>query len=718
MIGEESGETQVTLTIDDRQVTVPNGTLILKAAEQLGIEIPVFCYHDKLKSIGACRMCIVDVEGLPKPVPSCATEVKEGMVVRTRTPEVAKMWEGVLEFLLVNHPLDCPVCDRGGECPLQDNTFKYGPRDSRFTGEKRHFAKPVPLSALVLLDRERCIMCTRCVRFCQEISGDEQLKIWDRGHGEYIDTFPGQTFDSNFSGNTIELCPVGALLSSVFRFRARPWEMKGAASICPHCGVGCNIRVDARNNREVVRFLSRENAEVDDGWLCDRGRFDSDFPNSGARLTKPLARKNGELTPVEWDEALDLVAEGLRRAAEAGPDQVGGLGSPWRTNEENYLLQKLFRTALGSNSLDFTFDGRGGGSDAIAEAFREGFFDGSISDTTTANVIFVLGSDISIDLPVVDLWLKKAVGRGAKLIYAYPTAVELAQHSQLFLPYAPGSEVELIEGLAASISAEEAAAHTGVPAELIAKAPQALMDARQTLVFVSGRLLEDEIGHRLLDALRRLRRAAASGEGQEMLVCAVFPDTNTQGAMDMGLLPGRYPGYRRIGDELAMQTIERTWLTQPASAPPMSGEQMLAAAAEGRMQAMYIMGLDPVSRPVGGEEIAEALSKVGFLVVADTFLTKTAELAHVVLPSCTFAEKDGTLTNTERRVQRIRPAMRIAGECRPDWVILSEIARRLGMEWSYGKAEDVFEEIARVTPQYAWLDYESIGEKGLQWRTG
>jgi NADH-quinone oxidoreductase subunit G len=659
---EAGAQDQVTLTVDDRQATVPKGTLILKAAEQLGIEIPVFCYHDKLKPIGACRMCLVDVEGSPKPVPSCATEVIDGMVVRTRTPEVQQMWKSVLEFLLVNHPLDCPVCDRGGECPLQDNTFKYGPPDSQFTGEKRHFKKPVPLSDRVVLDRERCIMCTRCVRFCQEISEHEQLKIWDRGYGEYIDTFPGATFDSNFSGNTIELCPVGALLSRVFRFKARPWEIKHTPSVCPHCAVGCNIVVDARNNRQVVRFLSRENAEVDDGWLCDRGRFDSDFPNSPERLTKPLVRKNGELTEVDWPEALDAVAEGLKNAAEAGPDKVGAIGSPWRTNEDNYLLQKLFRSALKSNSLDFTLRSRLGGVDATAEAYRSGFFDGFIRDTTTADVICAFGCDIAVDAPILDLWLKKARRRGAKLINSGATAADLAGQAEI------------------------------------------LANAQQPLLLLGAATLQGENGRNLLDALWQLKKQTNSVDGRNMRVCAILPETNAQGAMDVGMLPGCYPGYRRTGDEL------------PAGAPPMSGEQMLEAASKGNIQAMYIMGQDPAGDSERGPEAAEALKKVAFLVVADTFLTETAALAHVVLPSCTFAEKEGTFTNTERRVQRINPAMRIVGESRPDWAILSEIANRLGISESYKRAEDVFEEMARVIPQYADMDYSSIGSNGRQWR--
>lgn len=630
---DAGGQDQVTLTIDDLQVTVPKGTIILKAAEKLGIEIPVFCYHDKLKPIGACRQCLVDVEGAPKPVPSCATEVRDGMIVHTRTPEVREMWKNVLEFLLVNHPLDCPVCDRGGECPLQDNTFKYGPPDTRFTGEKRHFVKPVPLSDNVILDRERCIMCTRCVRFCQEISEHEQLKIWDRGHGEYIDTFPGKEFDSNFSGNTIELCPVGALLSRVFRFRARRWDMKSTPSVCPHCAVGCNIQVDARNNREVVRFLSRENAEVDDGWLCDRGRFDSDFPNSPDRLLKPLARKNGELVEVEWDEALDLVANGLRQAVKDGP--VGAIGSPWRTNEDNYLLQKLFREGLGSNNLDFTFESRAGDIAAIAAAYREGLFDGSIKDIASSDVIAVIGTDISVDAPILDLWIKKARRGGARIL-----------------------------------------------TDLSDETVQALRGASSGLILIGFSALESENGA-MLQTLRNLKSQISN-----LRYLLVVSETNALGAMDMGLLPGYVPGYVKLEDGQAM-----------------GGGQMVGAVGEGEMRALFVMA---------NTGDAEALGKVPFLVVADAFLTDVAKKAHVVLPSCTFAERDGTFTNTERRVQRINQAMRMKPESRPDWEILRDIGRRLGLDWKYEDAEDVFREIAETVAQYSGMNYDSVGDNGVR----
>src|SRR5947207_547156 len=326
----------VNLSIDGKEITVPAGTLIIRAAEQLGIEIPRFCDHPMLEPIGACRQCYVEIEGQRKLFTSCTTTVSEGMIVKTQnTSEESKTAQVAnLEFLLLNHPLDCPVCDRGGECPLQDNTFGFGGAESRFLEEKRHFEKPLALSDEVLLDRERCIMCYRCVRFTREIAGDESLGVVERGTESQIGLAPGRTFDSPFSGNTIEICPVGALTSSRYRFVARPWDIKSVATVCPHCPVGCNIRADVRNN-EIKRLLSREHLGVDDGWLCDRGRFGYEFPSGPNRILTPLVRKEGELQPASWLEAIDAVQAGFAAAIQQhGGGAIGALAGGQLTNED------------------------------------------------------------------------------------------------------------------------------------------------------------------------------------------------------------------------------------------------------------------------------------------------------------------------------------------------------------------------------------------------
>lgn len=703
---------EVILTIDGRQVTVPKDTLVIEAAKMLGIEIPVFCYHPKLEPVGACRQCLVEIEGFPKPQVSCSTKVAEGMVVRTDTPEVKQMWESVLEFLLINHPLDCPVCDRGGECPLQDNTFRYGPTDSRFEHEKRHFEKPVPLSSLILIDRERCIQCFRCVRFQKEIPDHPQIQMFNRGYGDYISTFPGLPFESNFSGNTIELCPVGALLSSVFRFRGRPWELTSTESICPNCGVGCNIQIHARRNRHVARYLSRENPEVDDGWLCDRGRFDSTFINDPGRLTKPLVRRDGELVEATWDDALTAAIEGMKSAA----GRAGALGSPHRTNEQNYLFQRFMRLVVGTNNIDYTIAPRtDGGADALAVGMSSGMFNASIRDIPNSDVVLSMGCDVSEELPVLDLWIKKAVHLGRKLIFAYPLRAELSKYAQTFLQYHHGSENEFALGLAAAVTGQALRGVAGVKKNTFEAAVGTLMAAKTVTILVSRSMIESaERGDVTIGAIGLVADTLRE-RGIQVGVMLLSEGANTQGAMDVGLLPGHYPGYRKI-DEESRREMAGLWGTEPPAEPGLSGWDMINAAARGELSALWIMGRDPAADLIYGEEVTEALKRLDVLIVQDYFLTKTAQIAHVVLPSSTFAETKGTFTNTERRIQRINPAIRRLQDSSPDTDIILRAAFLSGStDFNFGRIENVFEEIARVVPMYSGITYDSLGPNGHQW---
>lgn len=705
----------VTLTIDGKKVTAPKGMLLVEAAKLVGIEIPVFCYHPKLKPMGACRMCIVEIEGIPKPQPSCSTPVAEGMVVKTKTPEVQKMWDAMLEFLLINHPLDCPVCDRGGECPLQDNTFKYGSKDSRFSHEKRHFSKPVPLSPLIVLDRERCIMCFRCVRFCQEISDHPQIQFFSRGDREHIDTFPGKPFDSNFSGNTIELCPVGALLSSVFRFRARPWEIKSTPSICPNCGVGCNIKIDARNNRQVVRFLARPNSEVNDEWLCDRGRFDSSFINSPERLRSPMIRKNGELQEVDWDEALDFAAAELKRLS-ADPHQLGGIGSPRASNEQNYLFQKLMRTVLGTNNLDYKISPRSDtGADAVAQGITAGLFNGSIRDILEADTVLILGSDISYDLPLIDLWIKKAYKSGVKIVLANPLEVELSRYASPFAAYRDDQAATVVEGLSQAALGENAVDYlvrSGIAGDTAQEISKTLGAAKRLLIMVDIGILEGINGLHAVQSVKRLLDSF-TGRNEGWARALLLSDGgNAQGAMDVGLLPGYLPGFIPNAQVSNVQDYANT------NAPDwkgLGGYELIGAARDGNLKAMYVMENDPVGDPLYGESAREGFEKLEFLIVQDYFLTSTAEMAHVVLPSTTFAENTGTFTNIERRIQRFSPAIRRLRGARDDAEIIADLAERLGAKFEYASEDEIFKEISHIVPQYAGIDYAAIGNSGIQW---
>jgi NADH-quinone oxidoreductase chain G len=404
---------QVTLTIDGRSITVPKGTLILDAAKKLGIEIPIFCSHPKMEPVAVCRMCLVEVEKMPKLQPSCAVYVAEGMVVRTRTDQVHKYQNGVLEFLLTNHPLDCPICDKGGECPLQDQTYAYGPGASRYDFPKKHFDKAVPLSDKIVLDRERCVLCWRCTRFSEEISGERELALIQRGKHTFIGTFNDEPATSNYQGNWTEICPVGALTARQYRFVSRPWDLDRTASICPGCAMGCNIQVDARHNR-VGRFQSRENLAVDDGWLCDFGRYSfPHFQRDGSE--RPKVRRDGELREVSWEEAIGAAAQLLRDAGGA----VAGWASPGSTNEELFLFQKLFREVLQSPHLDH----RAG---VPVEDSEPDDMTLPIADLERCDHVVVLGGQEVIDAaPVLHLRLFKSQRHGVKVLRLHDAGAAL-----------------------------------------------------------------------------------------------------------------------------------------------------------------------------------------------------------------------------------------------------------------------------------------------------
>ncbi|HXF82917.1 MAG TPA: 2Fe-2S iron-sulfur cluster-binding protein, partial [bacterium] len=409
----------VTLTIDGRAVTVPAGTTVWQAARAAGVEIPIFCYHDRMPPLGACRMCLVQVERAPKLVTSCTLEAAEGMVVHTQTAEVKAAQEAILEYLLINHPLDCPICDKGGECPLQDQTFRYGPGRSRFSEVKRDFAKPVSLGRVLVLDRERCILCWRCVRFGELIAGDDALKGFERGFRSEINTPFTQPVTSKFIGNTIAICPVGALTARSYRFVARPWDNQRVASVCTHCGVGCAVYFDVRDNT-IVRTQARESRPVNDIWLCDLGFFGHGYVAHPDRLTQPLIRRDGGLAPASWEEALDLVA---RKLAAARPGRTALLAGARLTNEDAYVAARVFRTVVRTPHLDCRLDTRPG-SPSLDVPWG---LQVPIADLAAADVVLLVGCDLTEEYPVLWLRLKQAVDRGALLIALAPKALEIAR---------------------------------------------------------------------------------------------------------------------------------------------------------------------------------------------------------------------------------------------------------------------------------------------------
>ncbi len=685
----------VNLIIDDQKVTVPKGTLIVDAATSVGIKIPVFCSHTKLHPVGACRMCLVElgtprrspdgtmptnpdgtpvISFMPKPQTSCTTPVSEGMVVRTKSPAVLKAQKGILEFLLINHPLDCPVCDKGGECPLQDQTLQFGPGASRFEpSDKQHFVKPIDLSERIALDRERCVMCFRCVRFQDEIAGDPQIDVFERGARSEIGVVPGQAWTSNFSGNTIELCPVGALTSKEFRFRARAWEMQNVDSICPLCAVGCNLKLQVRSN-QVLRILARDNEEVNEVWICDRGRFDYEYLNDN-RLLEPKLERGTRHEEVGWSTAQATVVEALRSViAKNGPQAVGGLASPRLTNEDLYVFQKFMHTVIGTNNVDYR---------VAATPDRGGHMSTAVSDLEKAQSIFVIGSDVFDELPVLGLRVRKAAVHGqAKLVVAYSHPNKLAGDAALWLKHEADKDLALVKALLSAVRgavSHDLCAEAGLTVQQDEDTVKLLTGRTPAVILYGARLAQSADGADALAALVDL--AAALGATLHGLTL----EANSQGARAMGCTPG---------------------------ASGLSGAAMLAAAAEGRLKALWLAGAD-VLASADTALLGKALANLELLIVQDASPSDVSKTATVLLPGFSFAEAEGTYTNLERRVQRLRPALKPTGHMRANWQIVAQIAAEMGAAgFGYASSGDVLAEIAAAVPAYAGLTYSKLGAAG------
>ncbi|HEX5984263.1 MAG TPA: NADH-quinone oxidoreductase subunit NuoG, partial [Solirubrobacterales bacterium] len=631
---------EVTITIDGREVPAVEGEMLHDAARKGDVEIPYFCYEPKLGDpVGACRMCLVEIEGIPKLQTSCSTPVREGMVVHTRTEQVKEAQSAVVEFLLVNHPLDCPVCDKGGECPLQDISYGWGPGKSRVIDEKRHFEKPIELSPLVAIDRERCILCYRCVRFSQEISEDAQLQLIERGDRTYVGTFDDRPYVAPFHGNITDICPVGALTNYTYRFRARPWDIEEAGSVCTICPSQCNVSFTVRDEK-VKRVIARDNAEVDDGWLCDRGRYGFEMFDAPQRIGGPRL-KGGE--EVGWEQAIEAVAEGLRRAGGKVAAIVGDA-----SNEEGFLLQRLVREALGSPHLD-SRPSRGPKA-GVLRALAAPAISARVRDIDEADAILVLGTDPLHSSPILDLRVRKAIRRnGAKLVVATERPTALDGGAEAIARYAPGQGAHFVSELAAAIGGAE---------NVATPVAETLRDA-DTVVVIWGERIARENGaaEALLEVASATNMAATEGAG-----LLEIPDTtNARGLREAGCLPDAGPG-----------------LTETTEG--MSTEEIRQALVDGELSGLILFGADPLRDFPDTPAWETALTAADFLVTFSMHENATTAKADVVLPLETHAEKDGTVTHPDGRLQRVRPAASRPGDIRPNIQVLSELASKLGLD--------------------------------------
>ena len=697
----------ITFEINGREVRAPEGAMLVDAAKHGDVEIPYFCYEPKLgQPVGACRMCLVEIEGIPKLQTSCSTPVRDGMVVNTTSNRVKQAHNAIVEFLLVNHPLDCPVCDKGGECPLQDISYGWGAGHSRYIEPKRHFKKPLELSPLVAIDRERCILCYRCVRFSQEVAEDYQLVFLERGDHTFVGTNDGRPYVAPFSGNIIELCPVGALTSTAYRFRARPWDIEDSGTVCTLCPSQCNVKLTIRDDAKVVRVLARDNEEVDDGWLCDKGRFGYQAFSSPERVTAPLVRDGGYLREVSWERALSDAEAALRKSGASTVAHVAG----GATNEEGFLVQHLLRSGLGSPHLAA---GATVGPEPIRTLARTDLA-ARVSDIDHAGAILVVDTELLDEAPILDLRVRKAVRRNrAKLVTASSRPSTLDATASVALRFAPGCAEAGLAALAAALGSPRAPA--GSVESLAGR-------AGASPGFVAGRLQE---------------RAAGNGDGAGP--AASDPAAAVRAVADVLREAGDVVilwGERILAGERASQAVEALLAVAGAlgiAGKAESGLIGIPASANGR--GLREVGCAPnlgpgladapeAGDPAGGAvllvetELPEsALEEAAAVIAFSSFPSEALqENADVIFPAETYAEKEGTVTHPDGRIQRVRQALGHAGEVRPGWRVLADLCERLDAGTGALTAPMVTALVADAVPFYAGLTLDEVGGEGVRWQ--
>jgi NADH-quinone oxidoreductase subunit G len=676
----------INLKIDDRDVQLPAGTLVIEATRRLGIEVPSFCYYPGLSLQAACRMCLVEVEKAPKLQTACTLVATEGMVVRTNTEQVRNARKFMLEFLLTNHPLDCPVCDKGGECELQDMVFRYGADTSRFVEEKLHRPEE-KWSDLVYYDAPRCILCFRCVRVCDEGMDVKALGVGMRGADSIIIPNGGDHLDCEECGMCIDICPVGALTSGTYRYKTRPWEMQYVSSICTHCSNGCKTTFSVRNH-EILRANNRDLSGINKDFLCVKGRFGFDFTKHPERIKQPLFRKGEKLYPVSWEEAVQTAAIRLNEIQGAyGPDAIGFIGSNRTSNEENYLLQKLARATIGTNNIDHhrTADYTG-----LVTALGDRSADSllTMEQLCQSKAVLVIGNDPTNQNPLVGWQIRAGIRHnGAKLFLINAKEIKLQRKATESVALGPILETAAVRWLATGEGdlPQELAARLGALKNALEAEPEVAM------VFGSG----------LAGAAIANLVAFGSKLPGKIRYMALGDYANSRGAADMGLLPDRLPGYAYLDNKSAVESLERHWEAKLPSKPGLTAPQMVEAAQAGNLSALYVVGANPLAHY---GTLGFGRGKLQLLIVHEMFLTETSLQADIVFPAVSAYEKEGSVTNTSGEIQLLHKAAEVMG-ARSDFDLLRIVSHQLerfglGKAFHYKTPAAVFEEIRKVVPGY------------------
>ncbi len=651
----------VTVTIDDTTLSVPKGTLVIRAAELIGVQIPRFCDHPLLEPVGACRQCLVEVEGQRKPMASCTVAVTEGMVVRTQvTSEAADAAQhGVMELLLINHPLDCPICDKGGECPLQNQAMSNGRAETRFTDVKRTFPKPINLSSQVLLDRERCVLCARCTRFSNQIAGDPFIELLERGALQQVGIAGGEAFDSYFSGNTVQICPVGALTGTAYRFRARPFDLVSSPSVCEHCASGCAQRTDHRRG-VVLRRLAGDDPAVNEEWNCDKGRWAFTYTRVGDRITNPMVRDDdGNLRAASWSEAIGRAAAGLT------PGRTGVLVGGRATAEDAYAYAKFARIALSTNDIDFRARPVSDEEAAFLAAQVAGRTGVTYADLDTAPLVVLVGFEPEDESPIIYLRLRKAVRKhGLRVVTVAPFASRgTVKLGGRVVPTAPGGEAAALDALAGDM--------------------------------VAGAVIL--VGERLATSPGALSAAARLASASGARLAWVPRRAGDRGALDAGCLPNLLPGGRPVADPAAREEVASFWSAPDLPAEPgRDVDAILAAAALGELHSLVVGGLEPDDLTDPSAALA-AIEAAGFVVSLELRESAVTALADVVFPVAPVAEKSGSFTNWEGRVRPFQAALQsTSAQAAPDLRVLATLADELGVDLGFRTPGEARDEMDRL----------------------
>jgi len=712
--------TMITVTINGNEIEVVKGTTVLRAARAAGISIPSLCDYDLLDPFGACRMCLVEVEGMQRLQTACTLLPADGMALTTESEVLAKARRDVLELLLINHPLDCPFCDKSGECELQDMVLKYGPKIGRYTEPKRI----VPArheDPLLATNMERCIACERCVRLCEEVQGVSALTMVGRGTDTIMEPFSPDSFDCEYCGNCLPACPVGAILSTVEMHNYRPWSIdRETETVCGDCGVGCQLVVQVRDEK-IARIATRTDLGINRGLLCSPGRFGYQYVGADERLTTPLIRRDGELVECSWEEAINCVADRLTAVKDQhGGGAIAGIASPRCTNEENYVFQRFLRVACGTNNIDslsrlgFTAAQR-----HVEDLLGNGVTANEISAIDDCDAILVVGGDPTAINPVLGLSVRQAGRQGAR-IGVLGRAPGLGRFTDVAVtpPYA--EEPAVLEALLSGIAAAkgftdrvleramgellETSPASDVTPEGLADLIELLLDATSPAIVVGPELVQRSNGNRGLTAIAGLVHVL----GARLYVLA--EGANEQGLVDMGCLPDRLPGGAPIGDSTNRHRLQELWAGPVSEAPGLSLMEIVEAAGS-EVRALYVMGENPVFNIPNSSRVRDALTALDVLLVQDIFLSETARLADVVLPAQAWSERDGTFTNIERRVQRTRKAVAPrAGK--PDWQIVGAVASAMGHPMAYAAATEIMDELVQAAPLYGGLSDQSLDGQG------